>query len=296
MAGLFFGFFEMLLQISNWRIEKAKGGVDNDKIVGVRMVANKLDLDKENQEILPQAFSKATIDNFLEEGIIDWHHQSVMGRTQNERANAIIGKPISFEWEGKLPVVYANLTKGHPIVKDSILPHLEADQPVFGASVGGSVKKAKSVWDSEINGLKDQISEIHWDHLAICGRPYAVSGGTEVSMIKALGAEGILINYSDIGEFERNYFLTERETELRKALEVGAGTDIAQLTGVDALRIQTKKKNEDALIKKLLLALKDNVIGANKNGIKLFLRAEGFTEEESDSKTKKLTEALQKIL
>lgn len=287
----------MLLQISNWRIEKAKGGVDNDKVIGVRMVANKLDLDKENQEILPQAFSKATIDTFLEDGVIDWHHQSVMGKNSDDRAHAIIGKPTRFEWEDKLPVVYANLTKGHSIVKNSILPHLEANQPVFGASVGGSVKKAKSVWDSEINGLKDQISEIHWDHLAVCARPYAVSGGTEVSMIKALGAEGILINYSDIGAFEQNYHLTERETELRKALEVGSGTDIAQLTGVDALRIQTKKKKDDnVLINKLLLALKDGIIGANKNGVKLFLRAEGFSKEEADSKTKKLTEALQKIL
>jgi len=287
----------MYVQIANWRIEKAADGKDTAKTIAVRMVANKLDLDKENQEILPKAFNKSTISTFLSEGIIDWHHQSVMGKTNEDRANAILGKPYDFKWEDKLPVVYAHLTKNHPIVKNSILPHLEADQAVFGASVGGSVKKADRVWDESGQGMKEQISAIHWDHLAVCGRPYAISGGTEVSMVKAMGKPNVLLNYSDIGTFETEYYLTDKESELMKALEIGAGTDSATLVGADALRIQTKqKKDENVLIKNLLEALKDNTIGPNKRGVKLFLRAEGYSENEADRKTNGLVTALQKVL
>lgn len=290
----------MFVQIANWKIEKAKGGINDDKVISVRLVANKLDLDKENQEILPEAFNKATVANFLKEGIIDWHHQSIMGKTDEAKAHAIIGKPYDFKWEDGLPAVYANLTKSHPIVKDSILPHLEADQPVFGASVGGSVKKAKSVWDSKVGGLKDQISSINWDHLAICGRPYAVSGGTEVSLVKALGGGDdyeILLNYSDINQFVNEFHLTEKNDELLKALEIGGGTDSATLVGVDALRMQSKvKKKDKELYNNLLLAIKDGDIGPTVKGVKLFFKANGSSEDEAEAKTKGLLGALQNFL
>jgi hypothetical protein len=282
----------MLLEIANWKIEKA-GTSNDDSVVPVRLVANKLDVDKENQEIIPAAFNKATVDSFLSEGIIDWHHQSVIGKNPEDRARAILGKPTGFKWEDGLPAVYANLTKSHPIVRDSILPHLEAGQPVFGASVGGNVKKAKNVWDSDKSRLKEQISEIKWDHLAIAARPYVISEGTEVSMVKAYGAssEDIYLKYSDIGTFGTQYELIKKGSELHKALTVGAGTDSATLTGVDALRIQSLEGN-DALLNKLLLALKDNTIEANRGGVEMFLRAEGLTTDQAQKETIRLTEAL----
>ena len=277
-------FFGMRVEVGNWIIEKAAGAKEDSKVLPVRMIANKLQLDKENQEILPQAFSKATVANFLENGIIDWHHQSQTGRTPEQRANAILGKPTGFEWEGKLPVVYANLTKSHPIVRDSILHHLEADQKVFGASVGGSVKKARRVTDE--NQSKEQIMEIDWDHLAIAASPYVISSGTEVTLVKAKGAEHkeVCLRFSDISEFENNHELILRDEDIFKALEIGTGTDIAQLTGADALRMQSKQKKKKrdfaSIVEKIAKGIDTDLIGASNRGVANFLKSEGWEDEE----------------
>jgi len=287
----------MILSVGNWTIQKAGDAAKDSPYIPVRMVANRLITDRDNEEILPEAFNKGTVENFVKNGIIDWHHQSVLGKSQADKAQAILGRPSNFEWEDGLPVVYANLTKSHPIVRDAILPHLEADNAVFGSSVGGNVRKARRVWDSASNSVKRQISEIAWDHLAIAGRPYVICPGTEVRMIKA-AEPSIWVAFSDVGTFENDYNVTTRETELIKALTVGVGTDSASYTGVDAMRKQSlegdlkklnekdkkKKKREDdtkLLMAKLIGNVNKGIIAPTREGLQLFLKAEGYSEADA---------------
>lgn len=286
----------MIYQIGNWNIQKADNGQDNDKVVSVRLIANKLQTDRENQEMLPEAFSKATVDRFVKDGIIDWHHQSVMGKTNKDRAGAILGKPYAFKWENNLPVVYANLTKSHPIVRDDILPHLEAGQAVFSASVGGNIKKARKVVQGAES--KDQILEVDWDHLAIAASPYVISPGSEVSLVKAYGSNSsdVLIKFSDLSAFENSHNLVLRGDEIRKALEVGAAiTDTTALTNIGALVPQSLSGYKD-LCDKVAIGLKNNHIGASSEGVRVFLKSEGLDQVEIDTFLKKFTKTIQTVL
>lgn len=296
----------MRVEIGNWTIEKAKNAKETDKVVPVRMVANRLQLDKENQQILPQAFSKTTVKRFITDGYIDWHHVSVTGKTPEERANAIIGKPYDFQWEDELPVVYANLTKSHNIVKNSILPHLEADQHVFGASVGGNINKSRSVIDPVLKKKKDQILDINWEHLAIAASPHVISSGSGVTLVKARDFEGKepLFRFEDIASFEADYDLCFTGfDEIRKALEIGSGTDIATYTGLDALRQQSKQRKDfSQLLQTVAIGIQDGTIGGTEKGLKIFLKSEGLSKDETEDFVKKfrktvglLEKALQKI-
>lgn len=298
----------MRLEIGNWVIEKAKSEPKNDKVVPIRMIANRLKVDRENQEILPQAFNKATVNKFLKNGIIDWHHQSVAGKTPENRAKAIIGQPTDFAWEkedgANLPVVYGNLTKNHPIVRDSILPHLEAQLDVFGASIGGNIKKAKKVHDPVQDTSKDQISEIYWDHIAIAGRPYVISNGSKVSLCKAVLpgsdqlAETEVFQFADVTAFEDDHELISiTGDELRKALTVGAGTDIATLTGADALRYQTKQVDSYSnLVSKLIKGMDEDSVAKSDNGVQLYLKSEGLDNKARNSFMKKFRTSLTNYL
>lgn len=290
----------MRLEIGNWTLEKAQDSTNDDKTISIRMIANKLEFDKENQQILPQAFSKACVDEFLKYGIIDWHHTSVTGKTPEQRSQAIIGKPYDFKWENNLPIVYGRLTKAHPIVRDSILPHLEAGQNVFAASVGGNIKKAKRVIDNTMP--KDQILEIAWDHIAIAASPYVVSAGSTVSMVKAFGQNNsvkndLFIQYSDVNAFESEYNLVLRGDEILKALEMGSGTDMALLTGADAMRKQSLEGDKYIeLVNGVAMGLRANSIGASKEGIKLYLKSNGLTDNEIETFLQKFNKTMQGVL
>lgn len=263
----------MLIAIGNWNICKAE---EDEKTVRVRMVANSLRPDREDEEILPQAFDKATVQEFVENGIIDWHHQSVLGKTPEDRARAILGKPYSFAWENSKPVVYATLTKANPIVSDAILPHIEAKQAVFGASVGGSVKKAQTVVDTNTKKPKRQILALSWNHLAIAALPYVISPGTAVEMVKAYGRDDMMIRFTDISEFVEKSWLLERQEAIVKALEVGSGTDIATLTGGDALREQSL----EGVVSEIIMRVTDGTIKPHREDIEDYLFERGYTSRQ----------------
>lgn len=269
----FFGLFlrgNMDVTIGNWLVQKAS---EDDKVIRVRMVANMLEPDKEDQEILPTAFSKATIDEFLKDGIIDWFHKSMTGRTIQEKSESVLGRPIDFKWEGGLPVVYAELTKAHPIVRDSILPHLEAENDVFGASVGGKIKKIKSVFDKKLNKARDKIHEFVWQHLAIAPRSYIVSGGSAVSLIKA--NDSISVNFSDIGAFCADYDILSNSELIHKALEAGTATDISNMSGYDATRAQSLEgaNDDQKIVQRIINGIFKKRIKPSKQGVISYLKS-----------------------
>lgn len=293
----------MRFEIGNWYIEKAGEAAPNSTTIPIKMIANSLEPDREGQEMLPQAFNKSTVDKFINHGVIDWHHQSKLGKTNEDRAHAVLGRPTRFEWEiqpttgRRLPVVYGLLTRNHPIVKNSILPHLEAENPVFSSSVGGRVLNL-SKSDSDV----EKITAIDWDHIAIAANPYVMSRGSGVSLVKAqaIGSDEthtteIFMNFADLDSFTKDYaILFKSETELEKALEAGTSTNAGSLTGFQALQPESLEGNynEEALIESIVDGLSNDTIGASEAGVITFLKANGLPDTKIKTFMPKLTKAI----
>lgn len=207
----------MFFQINGLSIQNLQKAVD-DKLVKVDIIANHLTEDSDGETVLKEAFNDEAVKEFLSVGLIDFWHDSKNPELTKEGINrAVIGKPIAFRWENGLPVVTAQLTKSHPIVQ-TMLPHLEANNPVYAASIGGS-KMVMQIKDSEGNE-KRIIPKIKWDHLALapCNSVINREPGVNVRMLAK--AKDIIAEFNDITSFNMmsaNIFA--QETELRKALE-----------------------------------------------------------------------------
>ena len=199
------------LSISN--LQKASDG----KLITVDIVANHLTEDLDEETVLKEAFNSETVKEFLDIGVIEYWHESRNPQLSKEEKNqALIGKPVAFRWENGKPIVTATLTKEHPIVK-GMLPHLEAGNPVYAASIGGS-KVVLEVQDSR-GVIHNVIPKIKWDHLALapCNAVVNREAGVNVRLLKK--AQDIMVEFDNIQSFSStgaSYFA--REQELRKAL------------------------------------------------------------------------------
>jgi hypothetical protein len=198
------------LHISN--LQKAK-----DKLVTIDIIANHLTEDVDGETVLKEAFNSETVKQFLDIGVIEYWHESRNPQLSKEEKNkALIGKPIAFRWENGKPVVTATLTKDHPIVKDMI-PHLEADNPVYAASLGGS-KMVLEVQDSH-GRIHNVIPKIKWDHLALapCNCVVNREPGVNVRMLKK--AMDLMVEFDTIETFATSAaHYCAKEQDLRKAL------------------------------------------------------------------------------
>lgn len=248
------------LQIKN--LQKA----NDDKIITVDIIANHLTEDTENEIILKEAFSPETVKEFLDIGVIEyWHETKNPYLTKQEKNQAILGKPVGFRWENGLPVVTANLTKSHSIVQE-MLPHLEADQPVYAASMGGG----KTVLEvTGQNGEKKKvIPRVKWDHLAIAPANAVINRepGVNVKLLKK--ANELLFEFSDMQTFKnesKNFF--GKEQELKKALEAPSSvSDMYETTG----GVITKQDLEKSIVmftEDDALSLLDTILGIKDNSI-----------------------------
>lgn len=267
----------MRILIHNFTLNKADRDDRGGSVLPVKIIANTLKEDRQKQEILPEAFDNETVEFFLDHGIIDWHHQSIMGETSEARAGAVIGKPNEFLWEAGKPVVFGDLTANHPIVKNSIRPNLEAGQNVFGASVGGKILETEKVLN-KAGEPKENIKKIWWNHLAITAAPYVIAPGSAVTLAKA-GNEDYLI-YDSWNNFKNG------EYTLQKAMEAGSETDIANIQGFNAVQftpgsVQYSPK-QVLTMSKLLTALKDGKCAGNEKGVRHYLINElGFGQDEA---------------
>lgn len=292
-------------------LQKAKDGYDSDKTITVEMVANSLTPDRADDEILSDAFDKDTIDFHLSEGVVDWHHQSDprLNPDSEKRAQAIIGKPIDFRWDGKQPVEVAALTKAHPIVQ-TMLPNLEAGLPVYGASVGGDIVKFTQQYIRALSKAVRKISKIHWTHTAITGRPYVMSPGSAVTLMKAQNGHSDLVCFASASDFMGMF---------HKAMEAAGpadGTDIATKRGLPALQPQSIGEGElvytlpphenlsvdisiedwDALMDDFLKALQKGTIPATEIGVIEYLRGHGFDAHSALALGKRMIESLSKVV
>lgn len=204
----------MLFQVNNLEISNLqKAGA----LVTVDIIANHLTSDSENETVLKEAFSPETVKEFLDIGILEYWHESKNPHLSKEEKNKyLLGKPTAFRWEDGKPVVTANLTKSHPIVQD-MLPHLEAGQPVYAASIGGS-KMVLETTDSQ--GKKHRvIPKIKWDHLAIAPINAVVNRESGMNIRLLRKANNIMCEFDDMNVFAQNSNIMEKEEELRKALQ-----------------------------------------------------------------------------
>ena len=169
----------MLFRVNGLEISNLKK-TNNPDIIEVDIVANHLTPDADGEIILKEAFDQDTVKKFLDHGVIDfWHDSEDAEKTKEARNAAIIGSPVAFRWDAGKPVITANLTKTHPRVQE-MLPHLEAGQPVFAASVYGSKMVLESK-DSDGN-VHRIIPKINWKSLAIAPAPYVVNTGSGLNV------------------------------------------------------------------------------------------------------------------
>lgn len=218
-----------------------KAGDEKAGRIPVRIEASAPTPDREEELITLKAYDDDTVNEFLRQGIIDYDHKSFLGGTNLEKAQAIIGQPERFEIENKKPVVYGYLFKGNPYVDGSILPALAAGSKVFGASWGGrKLLKAKE-FVKEFDRECTVIKKVSLNHLAVCPFHKAVHQGTSVTLQKSL-EESSFESYQD---FAKSY---ATGMALAKTLEAGAQTDVAAISGGQALQAQSLEGG----VKKLL--------------------------------------------
>lgn len=204
----------MLFQINGLQISNLQKA-DDEKTIKVDIIANHLTEDDDGEIILKEAFDQDTIKDFVDTGIIDFWHDSDIDEYSKEKQNAaIIGKPVAFRWENGKPVVTAQLTKSHPRVME-MLPHLEANQPVYAASVAGSKVVLKTT--DSLGKEHRIIPKIKWRKLAIAPSSHVINRGGGIN-VKLTKANELHCQFDDIDTFVRNINVIEKEEDLRKAL------------------------------------------------------------------------------
>jgi hypothetical protein len=220
-------------------LEKAKPG-----IVPVEIIVNHLTEDDEGETILKSAFNKETIQEFFKAGaIIDWWHNSKNPkRTDEEQAEAVLGHATGFKWKNGKPTIAADLTESHPVVQ-KMLPHLEAKQPVYSASVGGS-KKVLRVTTPD-GHQKSIVPTIKMDHVAIAPAHAVINRepGVNISILKK--ANDIMASFDNIDCFKKQSGqIFGQEEKLRKALLAPqSSTDLYETSG----GVVTKQSLEKSL-------------------------------------------------
>lgn len=281
----------MLFQINGLQITNLQKASD-DKLVKVDIIANHLTEDSDGETVLKEAFNDETIKEFLDIGQIDaWHDSKNPALSKEEKMKAIIGKPIAFRWENGKPVVTAQLTKSHPLVQ-AMLPHLEADNPVYAASIGGS-KMVMQVRDSEGNE-KRIIPKIRWDHLALapCNSVINREPGVNVRLLQKAG--DIIAEFNDMSSFNiMSGQIFGQEQELRKALSAPESVGDLKESPGGAVTKQSLEKgiasltfSEDEACK-----LVDTIIGIKTGSIPMTIneyKAHFKTDEEFAEKSYRL--------
>ena len=231
---------KMLFQINNLTIanlQKAK----NDKTITIDIIANHLTEDTDGETVLREAFDESTVKEFLDVGVIEYWHESRNPHLNKEEKNKnLLGNPVAFRWENGKPVVTAELTKSHPIVKD-MLPHLESGLPVYAASIGGS-KMVLSASDS--TGQEHRvIPKIKWDHLALAPANAVINREPGMNIRLLQKANDIMCEFDNFDSFSANTDIIEKEEVLMKALTAPESADDLQNTPGGVVTKQSIEKD-----------------------------------------------------
>jgi len=213
----------------------SKGEKDDKGRYTIYIKASSEDIDQQDERVLMKALQDQT-PFFLSNGIVDWDHFS-----KRDRANAdkyIIGEPleVGFEKASKTTFVKAWLYEG--IEKsEHVKKLLDAGSTRLGASIGGGIFQKAQAFDKAAGRKISTIMKARWDHIAITPTTQAVLLGTQVtkmpigvfakSLSRLICANGQCI-WSDADE-----------AQFVKALEAGAETDSAKISGGQAIQRQS---------------------------------------------------------
>ena len=235
----------MLFQVNGLQISNLRKSQEDDGIITVDIIANHLTEDSDGEIVLKEAFNDEAVKQFLDIGVLEyWHETKNPHLTKEEKNKYLLGKPVAFRWENGKPVVTANLTKSHPIVSEMI-PHLEANQPVYAASIGGR-KMVLETTDS--SGRKHKIiPKILWDHLAIAPANSVINRESGMNVRLLRKANDIMCEFDNFNIFSKNNNIIEKEEDLRKALQAPASVSDMYSTPGGVITKQSLEKTPVSL-------------------------------------------------
>jgi len=283
-----------------------KSGEEKNGRIPIEIIPNEPTKDRVNDRILLKAFNNECIEAFLHDGYIDWDHKSILGKTELEKSEAIIGQPEELFIDNirQLPICNAFLFAKNPYVMKAILPALEAGSNVFGASVGGKILQ-KSIEEDPITKNKiNNISKISLRHIAITKRQTAIHQNTLVSLRKSCSnngqcKEGTKCKNCDCKytyQFDSfNSFIKSFEDDsILKTLEAGTSTSIQGMSGGQNIQTQSLEGgiakqtftgvSYEKLMRMLPSILRDLVENNSMNDVKSYynyLIARGFNKPEA---------------
>ena len=263
-----------------------KSGKESDKKIPVTIIPNAPTKDRVNDTIHLKAFrDKSCREDFLKDGILDYDHQSVRGKTVLEKSQSVIGQPTDLyvDEERGVPVCDGFLFRGNPYVDNAILPALESDSTVFGASVGGKILKSV-LKDITRKSTGKDIYQIKLKHIAICPLQNAVHGGTLITLKKSQETDGE--DYEKELTFKSPDHLfksLDQYEELEKALTAGSATNIAGLSGGQAIQGQSLEGSTAKLVLPFFLeSIVNGNVDNNRFAYKSYLKRKGLNSKIAD--------------
>jgi len=282
----------------NYPATLIKSGKESNGRIPIEIVPSQPSIDRVNDKIVLKAFEDAR-DSFLDEGIIDYDHQSVLGKSKLEKAQAIIGEPedLYINLNKKIPICKAALFKGNVYVDTVIMPALENDGKVFGASVGGKVLRKSFETDPETKKEINKISKILLKHIAITPRQNAVHPETSVKLLKSFGEDFELI----LDNFDGFLKSFSDKDFLAKTLMAGSATNISNMSGGQVIQKQSLEGVNYGKIKSALPFILDglgNIFEKNKSfdDWEKYLIFRGFSKKEAMEIIRLLAENKAKIV
>jgi len=266
-------------------LSKSTKAADSKKLP-ISIIPNIPTKDRVNDTIHLKAFQDAACrSEFLQEGIIDYDHQSVRGKTALEKSLAIIGQPedLYIDEDDMVPVCDAYLFRGNEYVKKSIEPALENESTVFGASVGGKILKS-ALKNPVAKSSGKNIFKIRLKHIAICPLQNAIHGGTTVRLRKSAAEDGEdfenTIEFKSVDDMFKSF---DQYDELEKALVAGAATDISGLSGGQVLQPQSLEGNIAKLVLPFFLeSVVNGHVSNTQHAYKSYLKRKGLNDKISN--------------
>lgn len=262
-----------------------KAGKINGNRIPITIIPSLPTKDRQNDTITLTAFDAECKKSFLTDGLLDYDHLSYRGETPLIKAQAIIGKPLDLSIKDGIPCCDGYLFKSNPYVYGSILPALENDADIFGASVGGSVLKSSP---NEPGNTKagQTISQVRLKHIAICPLQNAVHQGTKVMLKKSDTGEEF--SFDSFGQFVKSF---SDEDIFMKAMTAGSATAIDDMSGGQVLQPQSleggiAKLVSNAKVKIALPYVLENLVSGklkgNTNALVHSIKSKGLTEGEAN--------------
>ncbi len=226
--------------------------------------ASNEDVDHQGEVILQKALANSA-DYYLRHGNIDISHYTILG-ARSGLPNFMeyeVGRPVAVQVDGKRTFVKAQLYSGDsPMARNAnmVWSSLTQQKPaaVWFASVGGAVLSKSIKIDPETKQKVAVVDAVRWNNTALDRCP----------VNKTVGS----ISTVPIGTFAKSL-----GGFVMKSLEAGYGSDVANLSGGSALRVQSLDGVPQSYFdfrNKLAKAVQDGACAQNEPAMVHFCRSQ----------------------